>query len=713
MLKDKKNPDESSKISEEDWITHFKSLLYTKNPNQCNQSIPDNNNDNLNTFTLDCEITEKEIQNHISKLKSHKAPGIDGIVNEMIKVGRFYLVPIFKKVFNDILNSGHFPSIWNIGLIKPIYKKGDHSSPGNYRGITLTSCLGKLFTSILQTRLTNFLEENHLLNSEQFGFRPNLRTTDNLFILNQLIQKQFASGKKLYVCFIDYEKAFDSVWQPGLLHKITTMGINGKFFNIIQSMYTTISSSVLLEGNTFSDNFMCNKGIRQGDGLSPVLFSIFMNDLPDFLRNANCKGVNMNDHNFNCLMYADDLLLLSESADDLQHSINSLHNYSQEWKLKVNIAKTKVMIFNKQGRTINDHFFKCDNEQIEVVSKQTYLGLNFTPSGKFTYSRETLVKKGNKALASIRRMLSNCDYVPVTTYCKLFDSLIKPMLLYGSEIWGPELLQYKTPFDKSLIEQFHLKFCKIILNIPWYTSNDMCRAELGRFSMNHDIQSNIYSYYLRLKDNKNILLKNAFQFATSHSTDFNKACIKLLPLENRFPPSTNIAEKKNIKLKRKKMLKLLQESFANTWLDRPIQNNNDRITGKILKTKYCMEPYLDSVKNQLYRNTITKLRLGVHKLRVQTGKYEDNGKPIPIDKRLCTFCKENEIENERHFIGFCHRYSDIRKHYFKQISEINKEFSTFNLHNKVRYILEAKNNTTSTIIGKFISQLFTERNKPL
>ena len=137
-------------------------------------------------------------------------------------------------MFNDILNSGTFPTDWNIGVIKSVYKKkGDKRSPANYRGITLTSCLGKLFTSILQSRLKTYMEKHKILNSEQFGFLPNSGTTDSLFILQQIIHKYTKQHKKLYVEFIDYEKAFDSVWQYGMLYKLYKYGIKDKFFKVM------------------------------------------------------------------------------------------------------------------------------------------------------------------------------------------------------------------------------------------------------------------------------------------------------------------------------------------------------------------------------------------------------------------------------------------------------------------------------------------------
>ena len=138
----------------------------------------------------------------------------------------------------------------------------------------MTDCLGKLFTSILQSRLNKFIEQHNILNPEQFGFRPNSQTTDSLFILQQLLYKYTRQHKKLCVGFIDYEKEFDSVWQSRLIYKLYQYGVKaGKFFKVIKSMYSSIKTCVKTDESSITEIFSCNKGIRQGDGLSPVSFS--------------------------------------------------------------------------------------------------------------------------------------------------------------------------------------------------------------------------------------------------------------------------------------------------------------------------------------------------------------------------------------------------------------------------------------------------------
>ena len=139
-----------------------------------------------------------------------------------------------------------------------------------------------------------------------------------------------------------------------------------------------------------------------------------------------------------------------------------------------------------------------------------------TLSGRYTYARDILSKKAYKVLVTVKRLLFNSDTTTITIKNKLFDALVKPILLYGCKIWGLELLSYKTHFDKSSIEQVHIKFCKQTLNTPWYTENIACRAELGRYPSSIDIKASIFSYSLRLQHKTvNPLLQEAFHHTKS------------------------------------------------------------------------------------------------------------------------------------------------------------------------------------------------------
>ena len=184
--------------------------------------------------------------------------------------------------------------------------------------------------------------------------------------------------------------------------KLETIGFSGNFLKILHSMYGSIESCVKICPNTVTAPFPFNKGIRQGDGLSPVLFSLYMNDIPNLLTDKKCLGIKLEDRNINCLMYADDLILISTSVNDLQHSLDVPEEHANNWKLKINVKKSSIVIFNKSGRMVKDTHFYCQGETLEITESQTYLGVAFTPSGKFWLVRETLSKKGQKVLGYIK-----------------------------------------------------------------------------------------------------------------------------------------------------------------------------------------------------------------------------------------------------------------------------------------------------------------------
>ena len=170
------------------------------------------NNEEINQI-----ISENEILQAVKTLKNNKSPGVDDIVNEQIKTTVSYMLPIYVKLFNMIFDTGIILENWTIGNIKPIYKnKGDPKQPENYRPITLVSCFGKLFTSVINSRLTKYAESHDLITSSQAGFRKHYSTIDNLFIVKSLIDIVRSSKKKLYCCFVDFKQAFDTVWREGL-----------------------------------------------------------------------------------------------------------------------------------------------------------------------------------------------------------------------------------------------------------------------------------------------------------------------------------------------------------------------------------------------------------------------------------------------------------------------------------------------------------------
>ena len=187
----------------------------------------------------------------------------------------------------------------------PIFKSGEPDNPKNYRGITLSSLLGKLFTTIINNRLYEFLTQNNIIQENQIGFQKGRRTTDHIFVLNYLIKQFKGQGKVLYACFIDLRKCFDTLWRKGIMYKLYKNGVSSKIVTLIKSMYELTKSRVKLE-NGYTSYFKNDCGSRQGCPLSPNLFNLYTNDLTSDILNDDCDAILLGNIKLNFLAFADD-----------------------------------------------------------------------------------------------------------------------------------------------------------------------------------------------------------------------------------------------------------------------------------------------------------------------------------------------------------------------------------------------------------------------
>ena len=209
------------KVSMEDFENHFKKLNQN-NANITPTHVFDPSTINLSTieeFNLD--FTFQEVQDNIKALKNNKSEGVDYVKNEFIKNCPTNVIHLVVNLFNLILRTGHVPYEWCVGLIVPIFKKkGSPFDPNNYRGITLLSCLGKLFTMCINVRLNKYVSDQGIIGEEQAAFREEYSTMDHAFVLNELINIYLHKKKRLYCCFIDYQKAFDTINRSALWGKV-------------------------------------------------------------------------------------------------------------------------------------------------------------------------------------------------------------------------------------------------------------------------------------------------------------------------------------------------------------------------------------------------------------------------------------------------------------------------------------------------------------
>lgn len=470
-------------------------------------------------------------------------------------------------------------------------------------------------------------------------------------IIDKYINK--AAKSKLYVCFVDFKSAFDTVWRKALLYKLMKNGICGNFINIIDSMYSNVLYRIKVDG-FLSPPIKSNVGVKQGCVLSPLLFNLFLSDLPDIFT-PECDPIKLHDTVLNCLMFADDLVIISQSATGLQKCLNNLQQYCSKWCLTINIDKTKIIIFNKFGYIVSRNTFYIYDQPLEIVKSYCYLGIIFSSNGSFKNACNALYDKALKAFYMLKQIQPHHN---VKLALKLFDTLVFPILSYGGVVWGP-LYAHKTNVtnfmnicNESPIEKLNTKMCKYILGVHRKSTNDAVRAELGRFPLLIAVLNNSYRYFDRMKKapaNSLVKISCMDEELLSRDSSWYNSMIKLINVFNQS--RSFLSDMKNV--------------YQITWSKNLNSTSGKLRTYKRFKKTFSLENYIVQFPLHLRRN-LSKLRISSHNLAIETGRYGKKSN-TSSDKRLCFNCKN--AESEFHFLLECDLYVNERKDYFDSLNK--------------------------------------------
>ena len=686
-------------VDGERWEKYFKKLY---DDNTSSSTLPPLQPATVDLSKLNAPFTMEELLSAIFKLKNKKAAGLDKLTSEFLKASPAAVQQLILKLLNLIYSAHVVPKDKCLGIITPLHKEGPKEDPDNYRGICISSALTKLLGTMMNIRLNDFIEENQILNKEQIGFTAKNRCPDHIFTLRSVVNKYVEDQKgKVYACFIDFRKAFDTVWHDGLFHKLQEIGISGHFLETLRNIYKNTKCAVKLD-NKLTQFFQCKKGVRQGDPLSPTLFNVFLNDLFKELRDGNCDPVSLdNTDPFNGLAYADDIVLLSTSKEGLQKALDITEKYCEKWRLTVNHTKTKSMIFSRGNQRIQTTF-KINGVELENVKEFKYLGItihkkccSFTPTLKYFKIKAT------RALYALRTKI-NINNLPLKVALKLFDAIIKPILLYGSEVWEPFLNQDDTKWDQNEVEKTYTQFLKQILGVNRSTTTAMVRGELCRHSLQEEIlRRNInYAVYLQQKEGRPYA-KQAFQYEMQrnskitffttmdrHISDLNQEDGFFLPI-----PHANPYESIN-QLSQDKQKLLTHNIFHKRWKEK-IEESTKADTYRIFKQEMKFEEYLYH-DNRKMRVSMSKLRLSDHKLMIETGRHRRP--PIPRPDRKCHMCADT-VEDETHFLTACKLYG---KHdsYWETIYEKVPQIANLSNTDRFTFIMTQEDPELTNLILK-------------
>jgi hypothetical protein len=285
-------------------------------------------------------------------------------------------------LFNKVLSSGNPPLDWGKAAVAVIFKAGDPTDWANYRLISLLSVVGKLFESVLNQRLASILDKESLLHQAQIGCRgKGYRCQDHAFVLAETIKSMARRRKKTFCAFLDVRKAYPTVLRADLMKKLhnklskaTGGDVNYRchLWSVIDKLYENCASRIVIQ-DAVSEDYSVNHGLREGSVLSPILYAIFIDGIIDEMH--ECLGVNVNNFKFKALLYVDDIILISETAEDLQKMLDCCQKYANEHSFQFSMKKSQVVVFGKD----EDYNFqwKLMGEPVTQASHYKYLGLTF------------------------------------------------------------------------------------------------------------------------------------------------------------------------------------------------------------------------------------------------------------------------------------------------------------------------------------------------
>ena len=644
---------QSCSISKNEWFEHFSRLFQLKEVSPIFR-VADEITITSDSFNiLNANISVGEIMGAIENLRQGKAPGIDQVLAEMLTCSTRTIAPYLYTLFNAIFSQGYFPHLWQQSLIVAIHKKGSVDDPNNYRGISLTSTLSKVFLHVLNSRLQEWTEKNGLIGEEQAGFRRGYSTIDNIFVLHSIVERYLGRHKKLYACFIDFHKAFDRVNRESLFKILKRNGITGNMFQTLQSMYQSVRCCVRCpDGNT--EYFECESGLKQGCKCSSTLFSLIVNEVAMEVNKKGKHGVQLMPDmtTIHLLIYADDIVLLSDTVMGLQNQIDNLKQAADKVSLCINMVKSKVMVFRLGGHLAAHEQWNVGKERIEIVREYDYLGYRLSTKLCSNIALSGLSPKGKAASVQVMRYLKKLECVNPNVVFKIFDAQIQPIILYGSEIWGTD--------GCEAIERIHVYMLKRFLNVPVRTPNLMVYGDTGRHPLFINATVRSVRYWMKiLKMEDYRYPKKVYNMMLHRIDSLNSWAkkIKNILYEHglEYVWSQQKAESENVFLKSLKERML--HRYRQRWMN-DIDRSARYLSYKMFKPHHGIEQYLFDLDRDIYRSLFIRFRFGISNLHVHKHRYTD-----PTEM-MCPSCKECD-EDETHFLFTCPAYNDVRTKYLQ------------------------------------------------
>ena len=617
-------------------------------------------NTEANSNLYNNPFTMEELNKICMQLKQNKAVGIDMIPNEVLK--RDGIRNLLLEFINYCFLNNVIPSIWRKSIISPIPKSSskDPYIPLNYRGISLLSCMYKLYSACLNFRLSCYCENNDYLVDEQNGFRPKRSCQDHVYALSSIIRNRKSKGLSTYCAFVDFQKAFDWVPRDLLLYKLATkFDIHGRLFNNLSNIYSSSSAQIRLNGK-LTTSFDVLSGVKQGDIISPILFSMYLNDLATGIKDLNC-GIDINGFICSILLYADDIVLIAPDEESLQKMLDYINQWCNKWRMAINTGKTQVVHF-RTPRTPKTNFnFQFGNNPLTIESQYKYLGVLFDEFLSFENNASALADAACRALGAIRSKIQYIKPCGYKTFNTLFSSGVISISDYSAAIWGTK------SFPK--IEQVSYKAARYFLGVHRFAPVEALLGDMGWSSARNRHKLLILKFWNRLCClPESRVTRKIFEWDREFS-NFRGTwsfAAKQLFTELEQPSLFDDASPYNPEAAQK----TLDTIDSNNWDLNRYKSDKLRYYN-LYKYEKSPEDYLSLNISAYQRSVFSQFRCGILPLEIEVGRYRD----APLNERTCQVCGQ-AVEDEIHFLLFCNAYADPRKELVAKALDFDESFTS-------------------------------------